>query len=247
MNLSLSIKFHLQECKVSLLVFYGIIIGLQLITVAPALVNSNIEVSSSGLEVASIIFLFVVGLNSFRIPFLFFLVNGVSRKTMMKGTSIGFIIVSAIMAIVDTLLGLIFHRFANYTTLFEQLYSPRYGEEVFQYNPQFIFEKLLWVFCLYVLAIFIGYFITVLYYRMDLKWKYIVSIGVPALLFFGMPTINNVTDGEFLNSFAEMFLKTMGLWNAHNPYLAMLSFVVGTIIYMMLGNLLTRKATIKKN
>ena len=247
MNVSLSIKFHLQECKVSLLVFYGIIIGLQLITVAPALVNSNIEVSSSGLEVASVIFLFVVGLNSFRIPFLFFLVNGVSRKTMFKSTIISFIIVSAIMAIVDTLLAIIFYRFAKYITLFEMPYGPRYGGEVFQYNLQFIFERMLWLFCLYALAIFVGYFITVLYYRMDLKWKYIVSIGVPALLFFGLPTINNVTDGELLSSFAEMFLKMMGLWNGHNPYIAMLSFVIGTIIFMMLGNLLTRKATIKKS
>ena len=246
MNASLSVKYHLHEYKTALFVFYGVLIGLQFITVAPVLANSNIEVSSSGLEVVSMIFLFVAGLNSFRVPFLFFLVNGVSRKTMFKSTIISFMIVSAIMAIIDTLLGLIFYRFAKYTTLFEMPYGPRYGIEIFQYNPQFIFEKLVWLFCLYVLACMVGYFITVLYYRMDLKWKYTVSIGVPALLFLGLPPINNVTDGELLISFSELFLKTMGLWNGHNPYIAMLSFVVGTIIFMMLGNLLTRKATIKK-
>ena len=247
MNVSLAIKFHLQECKNSLLVFYGILIGLQLITVAPALANSSIEVSSSGLEVASIIFLFVIGLNSFRIPFLFFLVNGVSRKIMFKSTIISFMIVSAFMAFVDSLLGLIFYRGAKYTTLFEMPYGPRYGAEIFQYNPQFLFEKLVWLFCLYTLAIFVGYFITVLYYRMDLKWKYIVSIGVPTFLIFGLPIINNSTDGELLTSFTETFLKMMGLWNGYNPYISMFSFVVGAIIFMILGNLLTRNATIKKS
>ncbi|MBD3110287.1 hypothetical protein IEO70_18330 [Bacillus sp. AGMB 02131] len=247
MNGSLSVKYYMQDYKKSLLVFYGILIGLQIISVAPALVNSNINVSSSGLEVASMIFLFVAGLNSFRVPFLFFLVNGVSRKTMYKSAIVSFTIVSAVMAAVDTLSGLVFYRLADYITIFEQIYGPRYGIEAFQYNLQFIFERFIWLFCLYVLAIFIGYFITVLYYRMDIIWKYIVSIGVPAFLFLGIPTINNMTDGKVFVFIAETFLKTMGLWNGHNPYIAMLSFVGGAIIFMILGNLLTRKVIIKKS
>ena len=221
-------------------------IGLQIITVAPTLADSNINVSSSGLEAASMIFLFVAGLNSFRVPFLFFLVNGVSRKTMYKSTIISFTIVSAIMAVVDTLSGLVFYRLADYVTIFEQIYGPRYGIEAFQYNLQFIIERFIWLFSIYVLAIFIGYFVTVLYYRMDIIWKYIVSIGVPALLFLGMPIIGDVTDGKVFIFIAETFLKTMGLWNGHNPYISMLSFVVSTVVFAVLGYLLTRRATIKK-
>lgn len=247
MNVSLSVKYHLHEYKKSLIIFYVILIGLQIVAAAPALVNSAVEVSSSGLEAATVIFLFVAGLNSFRVPFLFSLVNGVSRKTMFKSTCISFMIVSAIMALVDTLSGLIFYRLAKYVTLFEMPYGLRYGGEAFQYNPQFIIERFIWLFCLYVLACMIGYFVTVLYYHMNMAWKYIVSIGVPALIIFGLPTINNITDGKVANFFAEMLLKTMGLWNGYNPYIAMLTFVVVAIIFMMLGSLLTRKATIKKS
>lgn len=247
MNVTLSVKYHLQEYKTALYSFYGIMIGLQMITVAPALVNADLGVSASGLEVASVIFLFVAGLNSFRVPFLFFLVNGVSRKTMFRSTVISFIIISAIMAFVDTLSGLIFYRLAKYITLFEMPYGLRYGGEAFQYNPQFIFERLVWLFCLYVLAIMVGYFVTVLYYRMNMAWKYIVSIGVPAFFIFGLPIVNSAIDGRVSIFFVELFLKIMGLWNGRNPYPAMLSFICGTIFFAMLGYMLTRKAAIKKS
>lgn len=250
MNVSLSVKYHLQEYKKALLifyVFYGSIFILQLTTGTPTLVINDIEISSSGLEVASMIFMFVAGLNSFRVPFLFFLVNGVSRKTMFKSTVISLIVVSGLMALVDTLSGLVFHRLADYKTIFELMYGSRYGIDAFEFNLQFILERFAWLYSLYVLASMVGYFVTVLYYRMDLVWKYIVSIGVPVLFIFGLPIVDSATGGRMSIFFAEMFLKSMGLWNDHNPYPAMLSFICGTVIYAVLGYMLTRKAVIKKS
>jgi len=79
-------KYQLSGFKKSLIVFYIIIYSIVILTAVPELFLPPVdkEGTMSGLEIASIIFLFVCCLNSFKPHFKMLLANGASRMTMFR-------------------------------------------------------------------------------------------------------------------------------------------------------------------
>lgn len=90
----------------------------------------GLQGTTNGLEVSAFIFLFVIGLNTFKENFGMFLQNGVSRKTIFAGKLLSTCAVCAIMAVVLEVLASLAKLGSGYRdiqlgTLYEMLYSDR--------------------------------------------------------------------------------------------------------------------------
>ncbi|MGI5848547.1 MAG: hypothetical protein ACOX8Q_00515 [Christensenellales bacterium] len=246
MNFKSALKYQLYGMRRPLIVFYIVIYSLIiLIAIMRAVLDrNNVNALTSGLEMASIIFIFITGLNSFRSPFHMFLANGVSRQTMFKSFAAAVVPVAAGMALLDSINSKVLSSIVNYRSMYFVIYQNRYDGPL----AQAFFEGLLWMFFCYIAAAMVGFFITTLYYRMSKPTKLVVSIGVPVLFLFILPYI----DGIFLNSvifrlIGTIFAKAGGFLDGFNPYISMVSNIIIYGGFGALSFLLMRKATVKES
>ncbi len=86
----------------------------------------------------------------------------------------------------------------------------------------------------------IGYFITILYYRMNKLQSLAVSVGVPVFLFIILPTMDRyLFGGTVIKAIFEGITRFVGLYGGVNPYYAILNSlilagVIGSICYLMM-------------
>lgn len=203
MNSKSVYKYQIKDITKSILVFYVVVacvfvliflsIGTKLFTISFKMTNSeSSEFYVSSLEFASVIFLFVCGLNMFRETFRLSMQNGVSRKCIWTGTTLSFLTVSGAMALIDTVVRMVLQNFtaSQYNIRIQGIYDFLYANcSINNSVVQNAFEGFLLNFCLYTAVLALGYFITVGYYRMNKIAKIIVSIGVPGFISFGLPFV----------------------------------------------------------
>ena len=262
MNGKSSIKYQLNEMKRPVITFYFVMLCILIFgfTVSGAkfvITSSSGGVASttttgsgfSGLELATIIFLFVCGLNSFKEFFRMFIQNGISRKTMFVTRIITIITLCTGMAVIDKIILLIGKFVASrsgrisFTGLFEYIYGARTAHIS---SAQMHAESFLFNLCLYLAVITIGYFITIGFYRMNKIAKISVAIGVPMVLLNGLPLVDAVLlKGVIGRTFINTFLFAFGFKNGANPYYGMVSCLVIFALFAGLSWLIMRKAVVK--
>jgi hypothetical protein len=251
MNLKSVVKYQILDGKIAIPVFYLVVLCVMaLLLVSVSEIGEGSSASISGLEMASIIFLFIVGLNSFRETFRMMMQNGVSRKTMFKGYIFTALVLSVGMSVINMVLLWIGKAMtaANhnvvYTSLLEQLYAPRYSGSVDSIRP--VLEGLLFMICLSIAAMMFGYFITAMYYRLTKAGKIAVSVGVPAVLIVGLPIFDAVvTNGLIYRATRQLVSFAFGFQNGCNPYFAIVSSLLVSGLLAVISWLLVRKAVIK--
>ena len=117
-------KYQMNGVKWPLIIYYIVIASLLvLMGVTLSIVQGRTRVTVGGMEMASIIFIFVMGLNSYKSVFLMMSANGISRKTMFVSFLAMLGIVAAGMALIDTLYGIGMKMAGDYRTMFEQMYN----------------------------------------------------------------------------------------------------------------------------
>lgn len=242
MKLQPIIKYQLYASKGPLLIFYSIMFSILLLTTSSFALFGSGAAEVRGNDMASIIFIFVLGLTSFREDFRFCLANGVSRKTQFKGFIVAILVIAGLMAVIDTIYTNLFSALVPYYSFFSMIYGHIGPDEA----ETFLFriDGLLWSFFLYAAFAILGYFITLVYYRSNLLMKLIVSIVPPVLLFILLPywAFVNQTISDSLIGLIDLIL---GLGSIPNPYSAMLSFSVFFILFSAGSYWLMKRAPIK--
>ena len=250
-NIKAATKYQLNDYKKSLRVYYLVILlVITFLTLLDTIWGGNGDGTYNGFESSSIIFLFICGLNSFKTTFLMMLQNGTSRKSMFIGNITSILTVSFAMSVLDRILSLFANIIGNaigglsYSGLFDLLYSHR-----LENLNSFVFqlEIILLTWMVYTAVTIGGYFITILYYRMNTALKVIVSVGVPASILFIIPLLDYmVLDGKISalrNKFIYFIFGEPGA-NA-NPYSLLLACLLGIIIVQGLSWLLIKRAVDK--
>lgn len=254
MNLKNMLLYQLYDNKKPLFIFYTVIISL-MVFISIMNASSNSSGSLGGMEMSSVIFIFILGLNSFKSNFHFSLANGISRKTQFISFMGSIITIAVFMALIDTVLGVISSQFIPNQSLYFQVYSLRYGvtmpvNAAVQMSFQLLSEGFLWFIFLYAMMAMLGYCITLIYYRSSKPVKYLVSILPAALVFILFPFINRMTDGRLVVNLAAFVGRIMGFGQSigvnPNPYISMLSFTIGFAILALFSFLLARRAVIKQ-
>lgn len=242
MRLAPALKYHLSSMKWPVIVFYIVIYSLLILMSTSQIIwGDKADGSINGMNMASMIFLFVVGLNSFKSTFHMFAANGISRKTMFVSFVAATGILCAGMALIDSITAVIFNQFVDYQSFLSQLFETRYSTNGFmEYG-----EGFLWMFFTYMASIMFGFFITTAYYRMNKPLKLIISIGIPVLMFIILPIVDSqLFSGQIYKAIGKFILFCSGILSG-SPFVAMASDVVFYIIFAILGFALMRRATVK--
>lgn len=244
MNIKVATKYRLYDSKKSILVFYTVIVSiLVFVLLFSTLTIDSIDVNGDlgGMEFASAIFLFVLGLNIFKENFRMFIQNSVSRKTIFTSYIISTLIIGAIMALADNILLLISKNINLVNSNFNSrgLLEMIYNQQITGVGMLLI--TILFSFFINIMFISCGFFITTLYYRMNKSLKIIVSICVPALLFVILPIVDTIVfQGEAFFGISKVLDIIFS-----DPLMSMLSCLIAFVIFTILSWFLVKKAVVK--
>lgn len=237
-------NYQLYDAHKAVLVFYGVVCSIVIFSSILFAIDAN-SGSTGGMETATIVFLFIAGLNSFKGPFRFLLANGVSRKSQFWGFVASVPVMAGAMAVIDALLNLLFSLFIDYESLFYQLYSRRYNLPMGGTWVVFVLEKLLWSLFAYSAVMMLGFLITLLYYRMSKLPKILVSVFVPVTLVVILPYIDfRFTSGKIFKMIFDFIVAAFGLAGTVNPYIPMFTCTASFAIMALLSWLLMRRAVV---
>ena len=251
-NVKTAVKYRLEESRKSIAVFYIVIIALTALLGfgATGLANGNttLTLSVGGLESATIIFAFVLGVTSFRENFRMMLQNGLSRRTVFISSLISDLLLSVALSLIAAIVNgmaalLISERQIVFISLMQQVYSGRYAGH--GYNPQIWGESFLFFFIVFAAALIAGHCISVLYFRMNRAGRIAFSAGVPSFLFIVLPMFDAiVTKGAITSFLGSTFLRAMGI-GTQNPYMGMASSLIVVAVFSGIMWLLMRRAVVK--
>ncbi|MCF0147073.1 MAG: hypothetical protein HUJ77_01605 [Clostridium sp.] len=247
MKLKSIVKYNINNLKNSIGIYYLTFIT---ICLASVLLSGDGNVKSSGIELASVIFLFVAGLNLFKESFYFMKSNNVSRKDFIYGTAISMIPVALFIAIIDIIINRIYNIFIKCPTLYDMGYAIGRGHwdnsvNWVQSNSIItLFNSILFQASLCLFAISLGFLITIIYYRCNKVMKVIISI-IPVILFNGVGILGAALFPNLTMNIYKFVQFIFGI-NPVNVYAAILTFTVVFMIFIGIARLLTRKAVIKQ-
>lgn len=252
MNLKASLKYQLSDCRNPIIIFYIVIAALLTLAFTTHILFSDMysgTTSMNGMGLAATIFIFIAGMNSFKETFRMFLQNGVSRRTLFISQLLSGLIVSFIMTVIGSIYTIIGKSLAAhfdrlyFRSFIEMIYSDRYASE--SVSIQMLIESLLFYTMMLTAALMAGYFITVLYYRLNKGGKIAVSVGVPVFLFILLPIIDTLFGGFAIYSALIKIALSVSDFYQTSPYCGLLINTLVFILFSGLSWLLMRKAAAK--
>lgn len=244
MKLRKAISYRMIDIKKSIILFYGIMaLSFILVILLNTFTTETSGVHVNGMEFCTFIFLFVWGLNSFRQPFMVLLQNGISRKTMFTSYMIIMTIVAGGMAFFESIIYFVFHANNLYLSAFMQIYD---GISLNVFSE--ILLTFVWSFSLYLAAAMFGYFVTTLYYLMNLTAKLIVSIGIPALILVILPILDEyVCAGAIFQFIGKAISYVVGTYgDSYHPFNCILSGLLVALVFAGISYVMVKKVVVKR-
>ena len=253
MKLKQSIRYQLADFIGPVIVYYGVVVALHVVACLAWIFSAIRIYMGGGLSAFSTVFLFICGLCSFHDNLPMHLQNGVSRKTMYTAWLAVTGIVSAAMAAADTVVAVLIalldlpiwgYASANlFLTLFN-LDSLAFGQTLV--NTLF---SIPFSFVLLALAMTLGYFIVVFFYRLPVKLRIVVGACAGFLLFFGLPgakILDTNLLGEGLRAFFRQYLEPVLEFLRENPFALMGTWAVAAVVLAAVTWLILRRTTVAR-
>ncbi|KGO12924.1 hypothetical protein [Clostridium botulinum] len=240
-------KYQLETSIKPILIYYSILIGFLLLILIEKFMSQNSNVRSSGIEMSTAIFIFIMALNSFKSPFYFSQGNNISRNSFIIGTIKAGIIMAAALSLIDVIINRIYNIFIICPTNFDMIYTKAiYGidtgwEPILTHSISNSFGTYIWTFTVYVFLFMLGLLITIIYFRLN-------KLGQIVLSFFPVILIV-VTSGfySYIPTGVWDFIENAFGINTKNPYIAIITFIILSILAIAGQYLLIKKAVTDKN
>jgi hypothetical protein len=232
-------KYNIKSSLKSIIIFYLIFTG---VITALGMVGGH----TSGLEFSTVIFLFVVGLNSFKEDFYFAQANNISRVDYFKAKAIAILPIGIVMSILDVIINRVYNLFTTSPTMYDMSYNNfsngHLNMDIWVQNNSIgtLFGTVTFLFAFYITAFAMGLLITLIYYRCNKIMTILVSLS--PLAFFAILGIFSPEFSEKLGSFIDTILGI----STKNSYMAVMTFICLFIISMGFVYMLVRKAVVKR-
>jgi len=254
MNIKASYRYQLNDHITSICIYYLAMLFLFIMIfnnmVRMASTNTSSSSRLGSMETFAVIFVFILGLCSFKEIFGLMVQNGISRKTLFLGRLLTTFTIAFGMATIDKIILLIFKFLVKrsmgnlyFTSIYEQLYI---GNKPGMGNLSLHANAFLFSFFLYLLFLTIGYFTTLLFYRLNKIGKIAVGVGVPVALFIIFPIIDpSFANGNISKAISEFFDFAFG-YSSRQPINAFITCVLGFTLFSGLSWLLLRRVSLKE-
>jgi hypothetical protein len=203
----------------------------------------------SGIEAATVIFVFISGLCSFKEAFLMLMQNGISRRTFFLGRIITVLSVALTMALIDQIIIIASKAVSGLTdniiesrSLFEQLYHTKASGMSFAGST---LSSFVFAFSLYLCFMSAGYLITLIFYRLNKAGKLVIGIGVPVGLFTVLPIFDLIAAGGRISAAIYHFIAFAFGLETHQLANALITCIVAFFLLSGLSWLLVRRAPVR--
>ncbi|MCB2357460.1 hypothetical protein [Clostridium estertheticum] len=243
-------KYNIKSSLKSIMTFYCII--MTLVTYA-AIANNFFgeETRLSGIEVSSMIFLFVLGLNSFKENFYFSQANNISRINYFKSLVITILSIALSMSIIDVIINKVCNIFAVCPTIYDMIYgdfpqnyvNTRVSAWTQSSSVQILIGTVAFLFAVYIAAFVIGLLITMIIYKCNKIMKILVSLSPFTIYLILEIALDN---SPKFRERAGFFVQNMFGLSTKNSYMAVITFVCLSIISICLVYMLIRKVVVKR-
>lgn len=228
-------KYLLSDSIRPAAIFYLVIVLLTVIGATFTLTMNNWNFEFGGMRLATTIFLFVAGLNSFKSGYLFLQANGVTRRTFYAGGLVSIMALAAAMTVIDSILYAVLNIIVPVSQELSPLLYPQSGYPA----------TLVWTLAFNTLATVFGWVLTMVYYRSGKGLKIALSIS-PAILLIGLILVSDATGGKLLESLSNAFCAVMGLTGTRSAWVGAGSMFVAAALCAGLSFLLIRRAPVKE-
>lgn len=242
-------KYNVKSSLKPIMIYYSIIITIT-ISIAIMSKSSGGGIEAHGIEISSVIFLFVLGLNSFKENFYFAEANNISRVDYFKAIAKAIMPIGLAMSVMDVIINRVDNLFVVNTTLYDMSYNnifqgPLNTDGWVQSNSiQTLFGTVTFLFAFYIAAFSIGLLITLIYYNCNKTMIILVSLSPIAVMAIYARLAFN--DPMFGQKVAEFIDNILGI-STKNSYTAVLTFICLFLIAMGFVYLLVRKAVVKRD
>ncbi|MCW6111011.1 hypothetical protein [Clostridium sporogenes] len=239
-------KYQLKTSIKPILIYYSILIGFLLLILIEKFTSQNSNIQSSGIEMSTAIFIFIMALNSFKSSFYFSQGNNVSRNSFILGTIKSGVIISSALALIDIIINRIYNLFIICPTNFDMIYrNSSYGvnsswQVILNHSVVNSLETYLWNLAVYIFLFMLGLLITIVYFRLNKLGQVVVSI-IPVLLIVIVSNFYIYIPTEVWSFIGNAFGA-----NTKNPYMAILTFIILSILEIAVQYLLIKKAVADK-
>ncbi len=208
-----------------LTIFYLVEYGFfALIMAIVVLCTGNAALNPRGVEISSAVFISIMGALSFKEDFKAFLQNGFTRGYIFLSTFCSFFIVSASMALIDTLLGNVLRHFVKYFTFFGMLYG--YGHMLTTW--------LLLTF-VYVMFCSIFYLAALVINKVGKTASLLIGVGLSGVILLIAALFRFVFSPELVSRIGSFALNAFGFMNDGTVELVfpILTFtVIGAVFWL---------------
>lgn len=240
-------KYQILSSIGAIRIYYLIYLSV-IMLISASIVTSDGRATSSGLDFSTMIFLFVMGLNSFKSNFFMSQANNVSRKSFFRGLIVGVFPITFVVSLIDLIINRAQNVFAKCATTYDMIYGNYRNMQSYMNWTQSndiktLFGTLIWQFAIYSAIFIMGILISLCYYRSNKIVKVIISV-IPALIIGFSYNINNTFISIFNINIAGIIPAAFG-WHSQNPYIAVFSLSVLMLVFSMSIYLLTKRAIIK--
>lgn len=187
MKLKTLIKYEMWTSIKPVCIYYVIVYTIfSALCFIASLVNGNGYLTMSGVETSGFIYLGILGLLGFQEDFKILIQNGFSRKYIWYAALSMFVIISFLMALIDTTMASLLSRMVDFKSLFQIIYGHDFS----------FFIQWAWLFIVNLSVAFISYMAALLcnhigakkfWYSMLILFVVIVLMGIPFLIYI-LPT-----------------------------------------------------------
>lgn len=181
--------------------FYGIqAMIVAFIYAVMVMIGGTDKVTASCFEYNTIVYVGILGILGYNEDFKMLIQNGFIRKYIFLATTTMFLFISSLMALVDTILGNVFHYLLNN---YHSFYGVIYGYE----NP---FFNWVWLVLLYFMICMIFYFFILVMNRIGKRGFLYLSILLGGIVMVGVSLFHYALSETTIEKIKEFFLKAMG-------------------------------------
>ena len=252
MKLKQSIRYQIEDFFWPVIVYYAVVVVLHVAASLAWMFTPATIHMSGGLSGFSSLFLFICGLCSFHDNLPMHLQNGVSRKTLYTAWLAVTVAVSALMAIVDTVLATLIglmnlpiwdYGSANlFFTLFD-LDHLSFGETVVNTLVSIPFS-----FVVLVFAMSLGYLMVVFFYRLPVKLRIVVGVCLGFLFFNSTWGIRMLDEwvGYRISDFVAAYVWPVTDAIEASPFLTMGCWLVASAVIAAVTWLILRRTQVRR-
>lgn len=244
-------KMNINGLLKSITTYYGILVSIIIFFIVFNSFNSG-NINMSGIEISTVIFLFVCGLNSFKENYYFAKANNISRKSFLLGILISVIPVTLVMVFIDIVINRVTNIFIKNPTLYDTGFGSLRGVMVWDngvnnWVQSNSFNVLIGTFMfqltLCILAYILGLVISMIYYRCNRIMKVVVSV-IPVLLsiIWNQIAIINTNIVEISNRFFDSILGV----SSGNVLAPITTFIITSLFLSLVTMILIKNSIIKE-